>query len=53
MANTNGPELLPQRWAIILLAGLVAGVLVLAAGGLLPGLGAAGATVLGLHQLMA
>jgi hypothetical protein len=53
MANTNGPELLPQRWAIILLAGLMAGALVLTMAGLLPGLGAAGATILGLHQLMA
>ena len=53
MANTQGPEPLPQRWAIILLAGVVAGALVLSLAGLLPGLGAAGATVLGLHQLMA
>ncbi|MFH8886710.1 hypothetical protein [Streptomyces californicus] len=53
MANFNDPQLLPQRWAIILLAGGLAGVLVLSLAGPLPGLGAAGATVLALHQLMA
>lgn len=51
--NKNQPEPLPQRWAIILLGGFVAGVTVVALAGVLPGLGAAGVTVLGLHQLMA
>ncbi|MGW5680337.1 hypothetical protein [Nonomuraea sp. NPDC003754] len=49
----NHPEPLPQRWAIILLTGFVAGATVVALAGLLPGLGAAGVTILGLHQLMA
>ncbi|MFD4546303.1 hypothetical protein [Streptomyces sp. NPDC058466] len=47
------PQPLPQRWAIILLAGIVAGALVLALAGVLPGLSAAGATVIALHQIMA
>jgi hypothetical protein len=51
--NENRPEPLPQRWAIILMAGFVAGTAVFALGGLLVALGAAGATIVGLHQLMA
>ncbi|MGW3659361.1 hypothetical protein ACWD6R_28475 [Streptomyces sp. NPDC005151] len=51
--NENRPEPLPQRWAIILIAGFVAGAAVFPLGGLLVALGAAGATVLGLHQLIA
>ncbi|MFF0190823.1 hypothetical protein [Streptomyces sp. NPDC005244] len=53
MANSHNPQPLPQRWAIILLASVVAGALVLSLAGPLPGLGAAGATVLALHKLMA
>ncbi|MCX5535223.1 hypothetical protein OG785_32310 [Streptomyces sp. NBC_00006] len=53
MADSQNPQLLPQRWVIILLAGVVAGALILIMAGLLPGLSAAGATVLALHQLMA
>ncbi|MEV7076672.1 hypothetical protein [Streptomyces sp. NPDC093990] len=53
MANSNNPEPLPQRWAIILLAGVLAGALVLSLAGPLTGLGAAGATVLTLHKLIA
>ncbi|MFD5589769.1 hypothetical protein ACFWII_39030 [Streptomyces sp. NPDC127063] len=56
MANsTNGncPEPLPQRWAIILLAGFVAGAVAFPLAGLLAALGAAGATVVGMHTLMA
>ncbi|MFD9223544.1 hypothetical protein ACFWDI_26905 [Streptomyces sp. NPDC060064] len=53
MADSQNPQPLPQRWAIILLAGVVAGALVLSLAGVLPGLSAAGATVLALHQLMA
>ncbi|MFF9016120.1 hypothetical protein ACF09C_24535 [Streptomyces sp. NPDC014870] len=53
MADSHTPEPLPQRWAIILLAGVVAGALVLGLAGVLPGLGAAGATVLALHKVMA
>ncbi|WP_328419185.1 hypothetical protein [Streptomyces sp. NBC_00443] len=44
---------MPQRWAIILLAGVVAGALVLSLARVLPGLSAAGATMLALHKLMA
>ncbi|MEU9372801.1 hypothetical protein AB0D94_03355 [Streptomyces sp. NPDC048255] len=47
------PEPLPQRWAVILIAGFVAGAAVFTLGGMLAALGAAGATVLALHQLMA
>lgn len=53
MADSHTPQPLPQRWAIILLAGVLAGALVLSLAGPLPGLGAAGATVLALHKLMA
>lgn len=51
--NQNGPEPLPQRWAIILIASFVAGAVVLPLAGPLAALGAAGATSLGLNQLMA
>ncbi|MFB9586648.1 hypothetical protein [Streptomyces goshikiensis] len=50
---TSQPEALPQRWAIILIGGFVAGAAVFALGGLLPALGAAGLTVMGLHKLIA
>jgi hypothetical protein len=53
VADSQPPQPLPQRWAIILLAGVVAGALVLSLAGTLPGLSAAGATVLALHKLMA
>ncbi len=53
VADSNDPQPLPQRWAIILLAGVLAGALVLSLAGPLPGLGAAGATVLALHKLVA
>ncbi|MER6198118.1 hypothetical protein ABT234_12235 [Streptomyces sp. NPDC001586] len=49
----NRPEALPQRWAIILIGGFAAGATVFALAGVLPALGAAGLTVMGLHQLMA
>lgn len=52
-ANQNGPEPLPQRWAIILIASFAAGAIVLPLGGPLAALGAAGATTMGLNQLMA
>ncbi|MFB7176870.1 hypothetical protein ACFCYI_04075 [Streptomyces sp. NPDC056257] len=51
--TANRPEPLPQRWAIILIGGFVAGVAVFTLGGMLAALGAAGLTVMGLHQLMA
>lgn len=53
VTGSNNPQPLPQRWAIILLAGVLAGAIVLILAGPLPGLGAAGATVLALHKLMA
>lgn len=53
MTDSQNSQALPQRWAIILLAGFVAGALVLSMAGGLAGLGAAGATVLALHKLMA
>ncbi|MFJ2607991.1 hypothetical protein ACIO13_23905 [Streptomyces sp. NPDC087425] len=53
MADSQNPQPLPQRWAIILLASVVAGALVLMMAGALPGLSAAGATALAMHQLMA
>ncbi|MEV5645092.1 hypothetical protein AB0L67_33965 [Streptomyces flaveolus] len=53
MADSHNPQPLPQRWAIILLAGILAGALVLSLAGPLPGLGAAGTTVLAMHKLMA
>ncbi|MFE5595476.1 hypothetical protein [Streptomyces sp. NPDC056549] len=56
MANgttPDQPERLSQRWTLILLAAFVAGAAVLALAGPLAALGAAGATALGLHQLMA
>jgi hypothetical protein len=53
VADSNNPQPLPQRWAIILLAGVLAGALVLSLASPLSGLGAAGATVLALHKLMA
>ncbi|WCD90857.1 hypothetical protein KPP03845_107286 [Streptomyces xanthophaeus] len=51
--TASRPEPLPQRWAIILIAGFVAGAAVFTLGGMLAALGAAGATVVALHQLMA
>ncbi|MFJ8982616.1 hypothetical protein [Streptomyces sp. NPDC102282] len=51
--NQNGPEPLPQRWAIILIASCAAGAVVLFLGGPLAALGAAGATTMALNQLMA
>ncbi|MFD3885026.1 hypothetical protein [Streptomyces microflavus] len=53
MADSQNPQALPQRWAIILLAGVVAGALVLSMAGALAGLGAAGAAVLALNKLVA
>ncbi|MFD9081652.1 hypothetical protein [Streptomyces erythrochromogenes] len=47
------PEPLPQRWAIILIGGFAAGAAVFALAGTLAALGAAAATVIGLHQLIA
>lgn len=52
MSDSHNPQPLPQRWAIILLAGVLTGAIVLILAGPLPGLGAAGATVLALHKLM-
>ncbi|WP_284582029.1 hypothetical protein [Streptomyces sp. 2P-4] len=49
----NRPEPLPQRWAIILIGGFVAGAAVFVLSGALAALGAAAATVVGLHQLIA
>ncbi|MFD7096542.1 hypothetical protein [Streptomyces xanthophaeus] len=51
--TASRPEPLPQRWAIILIAGFVAGAAVFTLSGMLAALGAAGATVVALHQLMA
>ncbi|MEU8883886.1 hypothetical protein [Streptomyces hydrogenans] len=54
MTDSHNPQPLPQRWAIILLAGVVAGALVLSLTGVVMlGLGAAGATVVAMHKLMA
>ncbi|MFK4687736.1 hypothetical protein [Streptomyces pristinaespiralis] len=56
MANRTTPrepERLSQRWTLILLSAFVAGAVVFALAGPLAALGAAGATALGLHQLMA
>ncbi|MFJ6452245.1 hypothetical protein ACIQNV_37215 [Streptomyces hydrogenans] len=57
MANTtnqNTPEPLSQRWALILIAGFVAGAVAFALSGvLLAGLGAAGAVIVGMHTIMA
>ncbi|GAB2952910.1 hypothetical protein GCM10027028_63990 [Streptomyces sundarbansensis] len=47
------PERLSQRWTHILLSAFVAGAVVFALAGALAALGAAGATAVGLHQLMA
>ncbi|MGW6979624.1 hypothetical protein ACWGE1_09270 [Streptomyces sp. NPDC054932] len=52
--NQNRTEPLPQRWAIILIAGCVAGIAVFALGAPVLAVGAAvGATILGLNQVMA
>ena len=52
--NENRTEPLPQRWAIILIAGCVAGVAAFAIGAPMLAVGAAvGGTILGLHQVMA
>lgn len=56
MANrtsTKQPERLSQRWALILVAALVVGAIFFALAGPLAGLSAAGATILGLHTLVA
>ncbi|MER6126279.1 hypothetical protein ABT173_27390 [Streptomyces sp. NPDC001795] len=47
------PERLSQRWALILTAGFTVGVAFFALAGPLSALAAAGATVLGLHTLVA
>ncbi|MFD9378733.1 hypothetical protein ACFWBH_24865 [Streptomyces sp. NPDC059999] len=58
-SNTNQntaarrPESLSQRWAIVLTRGFIAGAVVFILGGMLAALGAAGVTVMGLHQLSA
>ncbi|MET9568506.1 hypothetical protein ABZY34_05070 [Streptomyces virginiae] len=51
--TANRPEPLPLRWAIILIGGFAAGAVVFTLAGALAALGAAAATVLGLHQLIA
>lgn len=48
----NRSEPLPQRWAIILIGGFVASAAVFLLSGALAALGAAAATVVGLHQLI-
>ncbi|MEU9858057.1 hypothetical protein [Streptomyces sp. NPDC047974] len=56
MANTqnqNTPEPLPQRRALILLAGVVAGAIVLTVASPLAALGAAVAVTLGMRQIVA
>lgn len=46
------PERLSQRWALILTAAFVVGAVVFTLAGPLAALGAAGATVIGLDQLV-
>ncbi|MEU0646100.1 hypothetical protein [Streptomyces umbrinus] len=55
MANrttSKQPERLSQRWALILTGAFVAGAIFFALAGLPAALGAAGATLLGLHTMV-
>ncbi|MFD9283639.1 hypothetical protein ACFWD7_41435 [Streptomyces mirabilis] len=51
--SNKQPERLPQRWALIFTGAVVAGAIVFALAGPAAALGAVGATVLGLHTLVA
>ncbi|MFJ4597745.1 MULTISPECIES: hypothetical protein [unclassified Kitasatospora] len=53
MSNDNGPERLPQRWALILSVAAGAGVLAFVIGGPLAGLGTLVAVTTLLHTVMA
>ncbi|MFC9595748.1 hypothetical protein ACFTUC_38875 [Streptomyces sp. NPDC056944] len=51
--TNQNPERLSLRWTVILLGGLVAGAVFFALVGPVAALAAAGATVLGLQQIVA